>query len=219
MSRRVSPRGGASPSLDRATRTRFDCFDEATLVLRAPMPGRNVRGLVTTAGTIGIAVVIGLGGGGCKKDKPAPSGASSAAGPPAQGTDGGGDGSGSSIANARALSKTSPATFTIPCAGAMYIGPFRFTRDPETLALHSVAKSPSGAQICAGGSWVDSSGTFSGTVGLGCPEAEKVAETDVTFEYSPGNGGNGTNPVYLMVKFDEAKPAGCKSAEVTLSLR
>jgi hypothetical protein len=101
----------------------------------------------------------------------------------------------------------------------MYVGPFTFSKDPEELKVHATAKTPSGEQICVGGQWVDSAGKFIEVAGLGCPEAAHVAESDLKLTYSPGNGGNGAKQAYLMAKFNEPKPAGCKSAEVTLSVK
>jgi hypothetical protein len=174
-----------------------------------------MRALFIVLGITGLAS-LGLG---CNRDKVAPVPTPTEAPKPAQGGKGGGDGSGSSIPNARALAKATPATFAVPCTGAMYFGPFTFTKDPEELTIHATAKTPSGDQICVGGQWVDSAGKFLEVAGMGCPEAAHVAESDVKFTYSPGNGGHGAKPIYLMAKFDEAKPPGCKTAEVTLSIK
>lgn len=155
--------------------------------------------------------------GGCTKDAPAPpkDGPKVTA---AQGTDGGGDGSGTSIANARALRKGAPATFTLACSATVYVGPFRFTKDPEKLVLQGKAKNSSTAQICVGGEWLDGTGKVLGPSGIGCADGKAAAEGKPELEYSPGNGGNGANPVYLALKFGEPKPPGCPSIDVALSL-
>jgi len=170
---------------------------------------------------VGMTAFVAVGGLGCNKDRVAPTTSPAPSEAPKAVTKGagGGDGSGSSIPNARGLSKTAPVTFSVPCSGAMYVGPFAFTKDPEELKVHATAKTPSGEQICVGGQWVDSAGKFIEVAGLGCTEAAHVAESDLKLTYSPGNGGNGAKQAYLMTKFDEPKPAGCKSAEVTLSVR
>ncbi len=136
----------------------------------------------------------------------------------AQGTDGGGDGSGSSLANAKALQKGAPATFTLTCSATVYIGPFRFTKDPEKLVIQGKGKNSSAAQICVGGEWLDGSGKVIGPSGIGCADGKGAAEGKPEIEYSPGNGGSGANPVYLALKFSDPKPAGCPSIDVTLSL-
>jgi hypothetical protein len=168
----------------------------------------------------GMTAFVAVGGLGCNKDRGTPTAAAAPSeAPKATKAAGGGDGSGSSIPNARGLTKAAPVTFSVPCSGAMYIGPFAFTKDPEELKLHASAKTPSGDQICVGGQWVDSAGKFLEVAGVGCPEAAHVAESDLKLTYSPGNGGLGAKQVYLMTKFDEPKPVGCKSAEVTLSVK
>lgn len=162
--------------------------------------------------------------GACKKEAPPPGtnpphakAASAPAGTQA-GTDGNGDGTGSSVANARALRKGGAITFPLSCAGATYVGPFRFSKTPEELSISATARSPTGAQICFGGEWLDASGAYVGGVGIGCVDGKHVADGKITFEYSPHNGGNGANPVYLVTRFTEPKPEGCPSGEVTLKL-
>lgn len=162
---------------------------------------------------------------GCTKDAPAPpkeKPTTAATAAPkvtaAQGTDGGGDGSGTSMANARALQKGAPATFTLTCSATVYVGPFRFTKDPEKLLIQGKTKNASTAQICVGGEWLDGAGKVIGPSGIGCADGKAAAAGNPELEYSPGNGGNGANPVYLALRFSEPKPAGCPSIDVTLSL-
>lgn len=160
-----------------------------------------------------------------KKDEaaptpPPPATASAAAKkPPAlSGTDGGGDGSGSSIANARALRAGESVALKVTCNATLYLGPFRFTKDPETVTVAGTFKTPTGDQICLGGDWVDVAGKSGAPGGLGCVDGKHVGDGKATFEYSPGNGGNNTNPAYLALKFAEPKPAGCPSLDLTLKI-
>ncbi len=150
------------------------------------------------------------------KEQPKPAGASTQSVTP--GSAGSGDGSGSSIANARALRPGAPVSFTLGCNATVYFGPFAFTKDPETLTFTSSIKSPTGSQICVNGDFIDKSGAHAGGASIGCVDGEHVGGGKSTFEYSPGNGGNGTNPIYLKVSFNEAKPEGCPSLDVTFKM-
>lgn len=132
---------------------------------------------------------------------------------------GAGDKSGKSIADARPLGKTASGPVTVPCDGTVYYGPFVFSKSPETLTIHATAKSPSGTQVCVGGEWVDAHGKFLETGGVGCVEQAFVVETDIAFEYSPHNGGHGERAVYYALKLADTRPAGCKSATVSFTLR
>lgn len=149
-----------------------------------------------------------------KKEKPS---ATSTAGA-SLGTDGGGDRSGTSMANAKALQKGAPVTFTLTCSATTYVGPFRFTKDPETLVIQGHAKNASASQICVGGEWLDGAGKAIGPSGIGCADGKGTTDGKPELEHSPGNGGNSANPVYLALRFSEPKPAGCPSIDVTLTL-
>lgn len=170
-----------------------------------------------------LAPLLGIGG--CTKDAPPPPkdkpATTAAPGPKvtaAEGTDGGGDGSGTSIANARALRKGTPATFTLTCSATVYVGPFRFAKDPEKLLIDGKTRNASADQICVGGEWLDGAGKVVGPSGLGCADGKGTGAGKPELEYSPANGGNGTNPVYLALHFSEPKPAGCPSIDIALSL-
>lgn len=159
------------------------------------------------------------------KAKDAPQGAATAstasnAPKPAagQGTDGGGDRSGTSAANARALLKGAPVALKLDCKHTVFFGPFQMAKDPETLTIKSTSKTPSGTQVCIGSEFHDAKGTQVGGGAMGCVDSAHVVEGAATYEYSPGNGGAGANPVYLSVKFAEPKPEGCPSVDLTLSL-
>lgn len=156
-----------------------------------------------------------------KEERPgaAASPARAAAAPPAaSGAPGAGDKTGSSLANARALTQGSPVTFELPCDAPVVLGPFRFTRDPEKLAVHARARSLQGEQICVGGSWVKATGAPAGGAGVGCPEGPHEAIQDVEYEYSPGNGGNDGNPVFLRFAHEPPRPKGCATVSLTLAL-
>lgn len=171
---------------------------------------RNVAWTLLQAFALGLVLAA------CKKEaQPTPAGASSAAAS-APAASARAAGTGASLQDARALPQGS-LTFTVPCSGAAYVGPFHFTSDPEKLTLESTAKSLSGKQVCASASWVDGADAFVEATGLGCPEGAQSALKTLTFEHSPGSGGNRANPVYLRVAFDQPQTAGCDTAEVTLT--
>lgn len=201
-------------------------MNDRTTPLRETAGTRYFCGLMEAKPLL-VALVPLLAIVGCTKEAPpapkdkTPAPSATAAAPKAsaaQGTDGSGDGSGSSIANARALRKGTPATFTLTCSATVFTGPFRFTKDPEKLLIEAKAKNASPSQICVGGEWLDGSGKVIGPSGIGCADGKGSAEGKPELEYSPGNGGNGTNPVYLALKFGEPKPEGCPSIDVTLLL-
>ena len=159
------------------------------------------------------------------KDKDAPKGAATSstvanAPKPAAGagTDGGGDRSGTSAANARALLKGAPVALKLDCKQTVYFGPFQMAKDPETLTIKSTSKTPSGVQVCIGSEFHDSKGAHVGGGAMGCVDGTHTGAGTAAYEYSPGNGGAGANPVYLSVKFAEPKPEGCPTVDLTLSL-
>lgn len=122
------------------------------------------------------------------------------------------------MANARAVRPGAAVAFTLDCKASMYFGPFRFTKDPEKLSLVSTAKSPRGEQVCIAGDWLDKTGAHVGGAAIGCVDGPHTADGTAVYEYSPGNGGAGANPVYLRTSFGEPKPSGCPSIELTLKL-
>lgn len=170
-----------------------------------------------------LVIVVALVG--CKdKDAPQSTGptSSTVANPskPATGlgTDGGGDRSGTSVANARALLKGTPVALKLDCKQTVFFGPFQMAKDPETLTIKSTSKTPSGAQVCIGSEFHDPKGAHVGGGAMGCVDSAHAGTGAATYEYSPGNGGAGANPVYLSVKFADPKPEGCPSVDLTLSL-
>lgn len=134
------------------------------------------------------------------------------------GAPGAGDFSGSSIANAKALKPGVPLAVTLPCSGSVFVGPFTFNKDPERVLIQTLGRSNSGGQECLGGSWQDKSGTFLETAGFGCPEGTNTSPGTAQFDYSPGNGGHGANPVFLELKAPDGLAADCKPPTVTLTL-
>lgn len=135
------------------------------------------------------------------------------------GAPGAGDRSGTSIANAKALTRGTPTTFTVPCNGAaVYVGPFALTRDPEKLVINADVKGTTNAQVCiSSGHFVDAKDAHTGVAGIPCVEQGKPGSAKLVYEYSPGNGGNGATPVYWSVKHDEVKPPSCDTVTVTLT--
>ncbi|MBS2020654.1 MAG: hypothetical protein JST00_47815 [Deltaproteobacteria bacterium] len=134
------------------------------------------------------------------------------------GAPGAGDRSGTSIANAKPVVPGVPTTFTLPCnASAVYVGPFSMSKDPETLVVNAEVKGTTKSQVCVvEGHWVDAKGGNPAIAGLPCVEGGVAQKTTLAYEYSPGNGGSGVNPVYWRIKLDAAKPAGCDTVEITL---
>ena len=107
---------------------------------------------------------------------------------------------------------------TLGCRVHMYIGPFRLERSGELVRVASVARSMTGAQACGVQvAWVDAQDQFVSTAGIGCAEGEAPAEAESVYEYSPANGGNGANPVYL--RFVREDPEGCPPVGLNLTLR
>jgi len=122
------------------------------------------------------------------------------------------------VASARALPAGPPITFTIGCAADFLVGPFALERSGDTLALAGTNRSIDGQQVCApAAEWVDATGAPVGVAGFGCAEGPDAITSELTYEYSPDNGGSGANPVYLHVHRED--PAGCPSSEITLARR
>lgn len=172
-----------------------------------------------------LAAVVGFAGlVACSRDdvaKSSPPPPKSAA-PPASASavaPGAGDRSGTSIANAKALVRGTPTTFTVPCTGAaVYVGPFTLAHDPQKLVLQAEVKGTGKGQVCTpDGQFVDAKDQSPRVAGLPCVEEGKAQAVKLEYEYSPGNGGNAANPVYWRVKQESAKPAGCETVTVTLT--
>ena len=122
------------------------------------------------------------------------------------------------IGSALALPAGPGMTLQIGCEANVFVGPFVLTQRPETLTLVGTNRSVDGAQVCAPtAEWVDSAGAFVGTAGFGCPEGTAVTDSEISYEYSPDNGGNSATPVYLHIHRED--PAGCPGAEITLARR
>lgn len=139
---------------------------------------------------------------------PAPSPSSGGASAPTHGT----------LRDARALGRGAPSAMTLGCRVHMYVGPFRLERSGESVRVASVARSMTGAQACGVQvTWVDAQDQFASTAGIGCPEGQATADAESVYEYSPANGGNGANPVYL--RFVREDPEGCAPVGLTLTLR
>lgn len=140
----------------------------------------------------------------------APSPATSSGGEqaPSQGT----------LRDARPLGRGAPSAMTLGCRVRMYVGPFRLERSGETVRIASAARSLTGAQACGvQASWVDGQDAFVSTAGIGCPEGEAAHQAESAYEYSPANGGNGANPVYLRIVREDAE--GCAPVGLTLTLQ
>lgn len=107
---------------------------------------------------------------------------------------------------------------TVGCRAHFYVGPFRFNASGESALIHSSTRSVSGAQACGLlAAWVSGEDREVAVAGVGCPEGAAPAEMDITYEYSPANGGNDVNPVYL--RFHREDPADCAPLALTLTLR
>lgn len=148
------------------------------------------------------------------------SGASSPGAPPAASPSSGGESAPTqgTLRDARPLGRGAPSAMTLGCRALMYVGPFRLERSGESVRVASVARSMTGAQACGVQvSWVDAQDQFASTAGVGCPEGAAPAETESVYEYSPANGGNGANPVYL--RFVREDPEGCAPVGLNLTLR
>lgn len=124
-----------------------------------------------------------------------------------------------SIAEARPLAAgQSLPEFDVPCESSFYVGPFRFTADPQTVGTRTTLRSTTAEQVCGlRAEWVDGTGTFASTAGVGCAEGDQAMLAEQTFTYSPGNGGSGANPVYLHLERHD--PAGCPALRLTLAGR
>jgi hypothetical protein len=122
------------------------------------------------------------------------------------------------LASARALSRGAPGGFTVGCRARFYVGAFRLERSGESVRIASTARSTTGAQSCGvTAAWVDAQDQVVAPAGFGCPEGDTPAQMDVAYEYSPANGGNSANPVYLRVVRDD--PADCAPVTLSLTLR
>lgn len=122
------------------------------------------------------------------------------------------------VGDARPLTRGAPSALTLGCRAQMYVGPFRLARSGESVRIASTARSLNGAQACgAQVSWVDAQDQFVSVAGIGCPEGDGTTPAESVYEYSPDNGGNGANPVYLRIARQD--PEGCAPIGLTLSLR
>lgn len=179
-----------------------------------------------------ITVVLGLSLAACGGDKdkdrgdgksassakPASSGKTSsepAANAQTKGAAGAGDKSGKDVANALPLAKDKPASFELDCKKAVFVGPFAFAGDKDTLKLRGEAKSQKGPQSCIGGSWVDEKGESVAVSGLGCAEGDKTITGEPTLEFDPKTGGNGQRTVFLKLNADENT---CAPVSIKLTL-
>lgn len=179
-----------------------------------------------------IAVVLGLTlaacGGDKDKDKgdgkaassgkPASSGKASsepAANAQTKGAAGAGDKSGKDAANALPLAKDKPASFDLACKKEVFVGPFAFAGDKDSLKLRGEAKSKKGDQACVGGAWLDEKGEFIAVAGIGCAEGDKAASGDPILDFDPKAGGNDHRTVFLKVGMDENT---CADVSIKLSL-
>jgi hypothetical protein len=147
----------------------------------------------------------------CKATTPPPPRAtgSTAATAPAHGT----------VASASPLAAgASLPEMDVPCESTFYVGPFSFSSDPETVRLVTVARSPSGVQVCGlQANWVSGADAVDGPAGVGCPEGSNAAEAEQTHTYAPGRGESGTNPVYL--RFERHDAAGCAPLRLGIARR
>ncbi len=106
----------------------------------------------------------------------------------------------------------------VPCEATFYVGPFSFTRDPETVRVVTIARSPAGVQVCGlQANWVSSADAVDNVAGVGCPEGSNEAESEQAHTYAPGRGESGTNPVYL--KFERHDVAGCAPLRLGIARR
>lgn len=180
---------------------------------------RSMSKLAHAAFTVVVALSTAACGG--DKDKAKGSGgsarASSEAAPSAQekGAAGAGDKSGKDTANALALAKDKPASFDVECKGAVFVGPFTFRGDKDTIKVHGEAKSKKGDQSCVGGAWLDEKGEFIATAGIGCAEGDKATAGDTALEFDPKSGGNDHRTVFLKINLDETV---CAPVSIKLTL-
>ena len=122
------------------------------------------------------------------------------------------------VASARPLPAGPPISLTIGCAADFLVGPFELARSGDTLALAGTNRSIDGQQVCApAAEWVDATGAPIAVAGFGCAEGPEAVTSELTYEYSPDNGGNAANPVYLRIHRED--PAGCPTSEITLARR
>ena len=121
-------------------------------------------------------------------------------------------------ASARALPAGPPISFTIGCAADFLVGPFELARSGDTVGLAGTNRSVDGSQLCApAAEWVDATGAVVAPAGFGCAEGPDATTSELTYEYSPDNGGNAANPVYLHIRRED--PEGCVASEITLARR
>ena len=106
----------------------------------------------------------------------------------------------------------------VPCEATFYVGPFAFTSDPETVRLVTIARSPSGVQVCGvQANWVSRADAIDNVASVGCPEGSNEVESELTHTYAPGRGESGTNSVYL--RFERHEPAGCAPLRLGIARR
>lgn len=121
---------------------------------------------------------------------------------------------GTSIASATPLPVGAKVEGTLACGQKAYVGPFEFTKDPETIEIKaSIRTVAASGQACGGGHSVDKTGQPVATLGFGCSTGGPHEEV-VSLQYSPGNGGSGATPVYFEVMLADA---ACEEAVVTLT--
>ncbi|MCE9576743.1 MAG: hypothetical protein K8W52_26590 [Deltaproteobacteria bacterium] len=120
-----------------------------------------------------------------------------------------------SIATATPLAPGASMRVAIPCGAALYAGPFAFGADGEVLTIIADHVSRTGAQACAGASWVDAHDVFIGAAeGIGCPEGPGAARSSLAYSYAPASGSSAANPVYLKISADEGS---CGRSDVALT--
>lgn len=119
---------------------------------------------------------------------------------------------------ARLAAGASLPELDVPCQATFYVGPFAFSTDPETVRVVTVARSPSGVQVCGlQASWVSGADAFDSVAGVGCPEGSNEVESEQTHTHAPGRGESGVNPIYL--KFERREPAGCAPLRLGIARR
>lgn len=120
-----------------------------------------------------------------------------------------------SIATALPLAPGASIRVPIPCGAALYAGPFAFGAEGEALTIIADHVSRTGAQACAGASWVDEHDVFIGAAeGIGCPEGPGAAHSSLAYTYAPAAGNSPANPVYLKIAADENH---CGKSDVALA--
>ncbi len=120
------------------------------------------------------------------------------------------------IGHARALNVGPAIELEIPCAGAIFVGPFAPSSEGETVRLAS--EFTAAAQTCPNVTWVDGAGAFVETSGIGCSESGQQTTGEQTYRYAPGEGANGATPVYLRLTLEDiVGPAACVPVRLQLS--